>query len=121
MLITFTDSNADVLFDSSSSDLKPGLVKLLQELAPSLRETGYRVRIQGHTDGRPFPAGSGRSNWSLSFERADQARRVLERSGLPEKRLAGVFAHGASAPLDPEDPNAAANRRLSILAIPPGL
>jgi chemotaxis protein MotB len=118
LLITFTDSNEDLLFDLSSSALKRPLIKVLEGIAPMLTRTGYRLRIQGHTDARPFPTGSARSNWSLSFERADQARRVLELKGFPQDRLVGVFAHGASAPLDPKDPKAAANRRLSILALP---
>jgi chemotaxis protein MotB len=118
LLITFTDNSEDLLFDLSSSALKKPLVKVLEGIAPLLANTGYRLRIQGHTDARPFPAGSVRSNWSLSFERADQARRVLELKGFPDERLVGVFAHGASAPLDPNEPKAAANRRLSILAMP---
>jgi chemotaxis protein MotB len=120
LLITFTDNSEDLLFDLSSSDLKMPLVKVLEGIAPMLTRIGYRIRIQGHTDARPFPPGSGRSNWSLSFERADQARRILERNGFPEDKLVGVFAHGASSPIDPKDPKAPANRRLSILALPPG-
>ena len=118
LLITFTDNSEDLLFDLSSSALKRPLTKMLESIDPMLSKTGYRLRIQGHTDARPFPPGSVRSNWSLSFERADQARRVLEQAGFPDERLVGVFAHGASAPVDPEDPKAAANRRLSILALP---
>ena len=118
LLITFTDTAEDLLFDLSSSALKRPLVTMLEGLTPVLIRTGYRLRIQGHTDARPFPPGSARSNWSLSFERADQARRVLELKGFPEDRLVGVFAHGASAPVDPKTPMAAANRRLSILALP---
>jgi chemotaxis protein MotB len=120
LLIAFTDSAEDLLFDLSSSELKEPLVKVLQGITPMLTRIGYRVRIQGHTDARPFPVGSKRSNWSLSFERADQARRILELSGFPENKLVGVFAHGASAPLDAKDPKAAVNRRLSLLALPPG-
>jgi chemotaxis protein MotB len=120
VLIAFTDNSSDLLFDLSSSELKPPLVKVLEGITPMLTRIGYRIRIQGHTDARPFPPGSKRSNWSLSFERADQARRILELNGFPEDKLVGVFAHGASAPLNPGDPKAASNRRLSLLALPPG-
>jgi chemotaxis protein MotB len=119
LLIAFTDNNQDLLFDVSSSALKPPLVKVLEGITPMLIKTGYRIRIQGHTDARPFPPGSLRNNWSLSFERADQARRILEQNGFPEQSLLGVIAHGASAPVDPKDPKAAANRRLSLLLLPP--
>jgi len=120
VLIAFTDNSNDLLFDLSSSELKEPLIKVLEGITPMLTRIGYRIRIQGHTDARPFPPGSKRSNWSLSFERADQARRILELNGFPEDKLVGVFAHGASAPLDPQNPKAAANRRLSLLALPPG-
>src|SRR6185436_4240058 len=120
VLIAFTDNSEDLLFDLSSSELKTPLIKVLEGITPMLTRIGYRIRIQGHTDARPFPPGSRRSNWSLSFERADQARRILELKGFPEDKLVGVFAHGASAPLNPEEPKAAANRRLSLLALPPG-
>ena len=120
VLIAFTDNSNDLLFDLSSSELKPPLIKVLEGITPMLTRIGYRIRIQGHTDARPFPPGSKRSNWSLSFERADQARRILELNGFPEDKLVGVFAHGASAPLNPSDPKAASNRRLSLLALPPG-
>ena len=118
VLIAFTDNSEDLLFDLSSSELKQPLIKVLEGITPMLTRIGYRIRIQGHTDARPFAADSKRSNWSLSFERADQARRILEQNGFPEEKLVGVFAHGASAPLDPEDPKAASNRRLSLLALP---
>ncbi len=120
MLIAFTDNSEDLLFDLASSELKPPLIKVLEGITPMLTRTGYRIRIQGHTDARPFSVDSKRSNWSLSFERADQARRILQQNGFPENRLIGVFAHGASAPLDAKDPKAPANRRLSLLALPPG-
>lgn len=118
VLIEFIDSNDDLLFDLNSSALKPGLARMLAALSPVLASTNYRVRIQGHTDARPFPADSTRNNWVLSFERADQARRIIVASGFPEADIVGVFAHGSSAPLDAKDPNAAGNRRLSLLAIP---
>jgi chemotaxis protein MotB len=119
VLIAFTDNSDDLLFDLASSDLKLPLVKVLEGIAPMLTRIGYRLRIQGHTDARPFPSDSKRSNWSLSFERADQARRILQQSGFPEDKLVGVFAHGASAPLDSKDPKAPSNRRLTLLALPP--
>jgi chemotaxis protein MotB len=121
VLIEFIDNNQDLLFELASSALKPPLEHVLQRLAPILTKIGYKIRIQGHTDARPFPKGAARSNWSLSFERADQARRILERSGLPEQQLIGVFAHGAAFPLDPKNPGAPENRRLSLLAVPPEL
>ncbi len=119
VLIEFREkNNEDVLFSSSSAKLQPALVKILTNLAPALESSGYHIRIEGHTDARPFPEGAGRTNWDLSFERADAARSVLTTSGLSESAIVGVYALGSSALLDPKNPTSAVNRRLTLLAIP---
>ncbi|HET9933085.1 MAG TPA: flagellar motor protein MotB, partial [Polyangiaceae bacterium] len=121
LLITIFDGGRDTVFDSSSSELKPKLIELLEFLAPILGRLDNQIQLHGHTDARAFPKGSNRSNWQLSFERADAARAVLERSGLRKGQVAGVFAHGDSALLNTKEPFAPENRRLAILAVRRGL
>jgi len=121
LLITILDGGNDLLFDLSSSELKPRLVVLLERLAPILGRLENQIQVHGHTDARPFPKGSNRSNWQLSFERADSARAVLERAGLRKGQISGVFAHGDSSLSNPKEPFAPENRRLAILAVRRGL
>ncbi|MEW6268225.1 MAG: flagellar motor protein MotB [Thermodesulfobacteriota bacterium] len=104
-----------LLFDLSSSELKPPLVRLLQKIAGVLGDLPNPVQVGGHTDSRPYPAQSSKTNWELSFERADKARRVLESSGLRPRQVTRVLAYADSEPLV-ADPLADENRRLSILA-----
>jgi chemotaxis protein MotB len=115
LLIQIVDTKGSMLFDVNSSDLKPALVELLKLIGPMLHRIGNRVQIHGHTDGRKFPAGSHKTNWGLSFERADAARGILEPL-LNPGQLMGVYAHGDSQPTE-ADPLAPANRRLAILAV----
>lgn len=105
-----------LLFDLSSAALKPPLVKLLQNIAGVLADMPNTVQVGGHTDSRPYSTGSTKTNWELSFERADAARRVLESNGLRPKQVSRVMAYADSEPLKPDDPLADENRRLSILA-----
>jgi chemotaxis protein MotB len=121
LLIQLLDGGENLLFESSSAELKPKLIDILERIAPVLARLSNQIQVHGHTDARPFPAGSGRSNWSLSFERADRARAVLEKSGLRPGQVSGVFAHGATALMKPDDPFAPENRRLSILAVRRGM
>jgi chemotaxis protein MotB len=122
LLIQILDgSGDDLLFDRSSADLKPRLEELLATIAPILGRLDNKIQIHGHTDAKPFPAGSNRSNWQLSFERADAARLVLEKSGLKKGQVGGVFAHGSSALYNPKDAFAPENRRLAILAVRRGM
>lgn len=122
LLIQILDgSGDDLLFDRSSADLKPRLEELLATIAPILGRLDNKIQVHGHTDAKPFPTGSNRSNWQLSFERADAARLVLEKSGLKKGQVGGVFAHGSSALYNPKDPFAPENRRLAILAVRRGM
>jgi len=116
LLIQIMDGGDDLIFDISSAELKPALIQILQKLGPMLAKLDNQLQVHGHTDARPFPAGSNRSNWGLSFERADRARGVLEKSGVRAGQITGVFAHASNAPLvrDAKDPQ---NRRLAIMAV----
>ena len=116
LLIQILDNGQDLLFDLSSAELKPRLKKLLETIAPVLEKLKNPIQIHGHTDARPFPAAAGRTNWELSFERANNARRTME-ARLSPGQLAGVFAHGSSSPYVKESPLDPRNRRLAILAI----
>jgi chemotaxis protein MotB len=121
LLIQILDGGQNLLFDLSSAELKPKLIEILARIAPVLARLDNQIQVHGHTDARPFPAGSGRSNWQLSFERADRARAVLEKNGLRTGQISGVFAHGATALMKPDEPFAPENRRLSILAVRRGM
>jgi chemotaxis protein MotB len=74
------------------------------------------VAISGHTDDTPF-RGTERSNWDLSAERANMTRRLLTEAGLDARRVESVTGMADRQPLVPENPSAAANRRVSILLL----
>jgi len=105
-----------LLFDISSAGLKPALVELLGKLATELGKIPNRIEIGGHTDARPYATSSGITNWDLSFERANNARQVMESRGLYPNQVLRVTAYADTQPLAPENPLADENRRLSILA-----
>ena len=113
-LIELVDNEDDLLFAVASSELKPAVVRFLEQLAPSLNEAGAAIEIHGHTDARGYKE-SRKTNWDLSFERADTARRVLESHGVVHGKIVGVLAHADTQPYDVDDPYAPENRRLSIL------
>ena len=115
MLVEIDDDEQSMLFDSASSQLKGPLEDFLKAMAPILASKGKQIEIQGHTDARPFASGAGKTNWDLSYERAAGARTILEANGVPAGKIVGVIGRGAAVPLDPQDPYAARNRRLSLL------
>jgi chemotaxis protein MotB len=76
-----------------------------------------KLEVHGHSDGRKFDNGGRKSNWALSFERANEARRVLEASGVQPGKISAVQAHADTQPLNIEDPLAPENRRLALLIV----
>ena len=114
--IQVVDKGRDLLFDLSSSKLKPALVELLKRLGDHLGHLPNPVQIGGHTDSRPFPTESGMTNWELAWERANAARKVLEANGLRPGQIHRVVGYADTEPLVPDDPLADENRRLSIVA-----
>jgi chemotaxis protein MotB len=112
--IDMVDAGHDLLFDTASAKLKEPLERFLRAVSPLIASMHAPIEISGHTDARPFLAGSTMSNWDLSYARAASARDIFENNGVPATQIAGVFARAASQPFVPADPLAPQNRRLSV-------
>lgn len=102
-------------FDSGSAELRGESENILQIIAAELAKLDNEVVLEGHTDRRPYASGTRYGNWELSADRANAARRAMERSGLNAGQVKGVRGyadtqlHVKDAPLDPR------NRRISIV------
>lgn len=70
------------------------------------------VAVEGHTNSRPFLQ-SGYSNWELSADWANAARRVLQNSGV--SRIAEVRRLADMRLREPEHPCSERNRRVSLV------
>jgi len=90
----------------------------LHELAKTLNELPNKISLSGHTDAKPFANGSqDYTNWELSSERANEARRVLIDGGMQEEKLLRVIGLSSSVLLDPQDSLNPINRRISIILL----
>lgn len=115
--IQIIDKNNRPMFDSGSSVLKSYAKKILQEIAPILNEIPNKLSISGHTDASRYLRSDGYSNWELSSDRANAARRELVRSGTPISKIARVEGLAAKFLLHKDKPLDPANRRISILVL----
>lgn len=114
--IQIQDKAAHVLFDSGSSKVKPYTLSILKEIAQELGKLPNRVVIGGHTDAQKY-ASQAYTNWELSSERANAARRVLESSGLKEGQVCRTTGYADTTPLEGHDPKDPQNRRISIVVL----
>jgi len=93
---------------------------LLKVLAAQLAKIPNKVVIEGHTDSTPYGRAD-YSNWELSADRANAARRILTGSGLDAARISQVRGFADQRLLMKDDPTNPSNRRISIIVRNQGL
>ncbi|HWA03076.1 MAG TPA: flagellar motor protein MotB [Rhizomicrobium sp.] len=126
MRIQLVDQDGRPMFQRGTSEPMPYTRRLLAEIGKIIDRLPNRVSISGHTEATPFSGSGGITNWELSAARANAGRALLAAGGLSGDRIYEVAGKAGSEPLLPEDPNASANRRLSITLLreapptPPG-
>jgi chemotaxis protein MotB len=112
--IQLLEDSTGVFFDTGSSTPNPRGVKILALLGRELGSLPNAVRIEGYTDARPYSGNSAYTNWELSADRANGARRVLVRSGLGPDRVVQIRGLADHELRDPVNPYSACNRRITI-------
>lgn len=115
--IQIVDKQNRPMFDIGSTRLKPYTAAILAELARYLNTVPNHLSVTGHTDATPYADGSGRTNWDLSADRANAARRSLEAAGLASDKTARVVGLASSVLFDKQDPRNPVNRRISIIVM----
>lgn len=116
--IQIVDEQNRPMFDSGSALVKPYMRDILRVIGSSLSGVEGRISLAGHTDATPYGNGErGYSNWELSADRAGASRRELVAAGMPDSHLARVVGLASSDPLEPTDPRAPSNRRITITVL----
>jgi len=114
--IQLIDQDNRAMFSGASAEPLPRTLYLLQSVEKVVSQLPNRITISGHTDSNAPPT-KGYTNWDLSSDRANAARRILEESGLDSDRIYQVSGKGDREPLYPDDPDLPANRRISIVLL----
>ena len=116
--IQIVDRQNRPMFQSGSFRLQDYTAEILDELAPYLDTVPNRIALTGHTDVTPFGGGdAGYTNWELSADRANAARRALIGGGLPDAKFARVVGLASTALFDKANPANPINRRISIILL----
>jgi chemotaxis protein MotB len=102
-------------FPRGSATPRPVAVEALAVVASELALLQNAVIVEGHTDGAPYSDGANYTNWELSADRANAARRILQSTGVNGGRIAEVRGLADTRPRNAADPMAAENRRISII------
>ncbi|MCX7857608.1 MAG: OmpA family protein [Deltaproteobacteria bacterium] len=120
MRIELIENSEGLFFDIGSAKVKKETEELLRMIAGELGKLENEIVIEGHTDARPYIT-PGYSNWELSVDRANAARKILEENGLRKNQVIMVKGLADRALKNPEKPLDFSNRRVAIVVtIPKG-
>ncbi len=114
--IQIVDHENRPMFDLGSATLLGYSQAILRELGALINEVPNKVSITGHTDARPLLRAN-YSNWELSAERANAARRALVTGGMQPEKIGRVVGLADTVLFDKEDPLSSVNRRISIIVL----
>ena len=112
--IDLVEASEGLFFDIGKAKIKSETVKLLKIIATHLATLQNNVVVEGYTDARPYVS-SGYTNWDLSTDRANSARKVLEENGLRKNQIVQVRGFADRRLRVPDKPLDFSNRRVSIL------
>ena len=112
--VQIVDKDNRPMFDRGSAKLEGYAKTILDQVIGAMKDVPNKISISGHTDAHTYPSETGYSNWELSADRANAARRELLAAGLAEGRLAQVTGLGSSVLYDARNPFSPVNRRISI-------
>jgi chemotaxis protein MotB len=114
--VLITDEANRPMFGTASAEMQPYAQEIIKAMAPTFNEMPNTISISGHTDATPYSSGNGSySNWELSADRANAARRVLIAGGLRQDHLIRVTGLADAVLLDSTNPLNPINRRISII------
>jgi chemotaxis protein MotB len=115
--IEIIDKADFAMFALGTTRLLPKAQALLDQVAKSLGSMPNKVAVRGHTDSVAFANTDNRNNWSLSAERAEATRQLVEKGGVKASRFARIEGVADTAPYNTNDPMDPRNRRISITVL----
>ena len=113
--IELTESAAGTFFDSGSTLMSRDGSELVKVLAEELGKLPNHIAIEGHTDSQPYPPGATYTNWELSSDRANAARRLMQSNGIRADQITQVRGFADQRLRKPDAPQDPSNRRISFI------
>lgn len=113
--IELLETETGMFFESGRGEPTESGRDLLTRLAQELRKLPNKILVEGHTDARPYSNGGTYSNWELSADRANAARRVLQAGGVPASQISQIRGYADQRLRNAKMPEHPSNRRVSVI------
>ena len=113
--IELLEGKDGTFYEIGSAKLSASGQELLSLLGTELKTLPNSLLIEGHTDSTPYSDDNGYSNWDLSADRANSARRLLQQDGVRTNQVTQVRGYADQMLRVKSNPTDPSNRRISIL------
>jgi chemotaxis protein MotB len=113
--IELIEGKDGTFYELGSAKLSTPGQSLLALLGKELKTLPNSLLIEGHTDATPYSSDSGYSNWDLSADRANAARKLLQQDGVRVNQVTQVRGYADQMLRVKNNPTDPSNRRISIL------
>jgi len=113
--IELLEKDKSTFFETGNAQPTDSGTEMLQLLATQLGKLPNRLSVEGHTDSQAYVSKTGYSNWELSADRANAARKLIQQGGVRPEQVADVRGYADQRLRKPEEPDSPSNRRVSIV------
>src|SRR5580658_4556258 len=113
--IELLEGKDGTFYESGSAKLSANGQELLALLAGELKTLPNDLLIEGHTDAAQYSTDANYSNWELSADRANSARRLMQQDGVRSNQVTQVRGYADQLLRVKDNPYDPSNRRISIL------
>lgn len=115
--IELLEDERGTFFDLGSPEPNSTGRELLSSLAQYLGGIDNKLSIEGHTDSKPYSGRMEYTNWELSADRANAARRLMRRNGIRSDQVSQVRGFADQNLRKPQNPLDPSNRRISLIVL----
>jgi chemotaxis protein MotB len=112
--IELLENSKGIFFESGKPQPSPVGKQVLEALSKEIGKIPNRVSIEGHTDATPYGTDA-YTNWDLSSDRANEARKLMEKGGLALNQVSQIRGFADQSLRDPQHPTDPSNRRVSLI------
>ncbi len=115
--IQLIDDDKLPMFEPKSTQLTQAGEKILKVMVQVIKEMPNRISITGHSEATNFVESDSNTNWEVTANRSNAARRFFMLNNLEEDRVAKVVGRADRELLDPKFPTSARNRRVEVVLL----
>jgi chemotaxis protein MotB len=113
--IELIEDKNGIFYQTGGAKLSSSGQELVALLAAELKTLPNELLIEGHTDAAQYSSDTNYSNWELSADRANSARRLLQQDGVRSDQVTQVRGYADQLLRVKSNPYDPSNRRISIL------